>query len=48
MILVVTMVGFYMGAQGVPDWGWLLHVLLGVAFAAGRLPGSECLYRARG
>ncbi len=35
MILVVTMVGFYMGAPGVPDWGRLLHLLLGVAFAAG-------------
>jgi heme O synthase-like polyprenyltransferase len=35
MVLVVTMVGFYMGAPGVPDWGQLLHLLLGVAFAAG-------------
>lgn len=35
MILVVTMVGFYMGAPGVPDWGRLLHLLLGVACAAG-------------
>ena len=35
MVLVVTMVGFYMGSPGVPDWGRLLHLLLGVAFAAG-------------
>ena len=35
MVLVVTMVGFYMGAPGVPDWGRLLYLLLGVAFAAG-------------
>jgi protoheme IX farnesyltransferase len=35
MVLVVTMVGFYMGTSGVPDWGLLLHLLLGVAFAAG-------------
>jgi len=35
MILVVTMVGFYMGAPGIPDWWQLLHLLLGVAFAAG-------------
>jgi protoheme IX farnesyltransferase len=35
MILVVTMVGFYMGAPGVPDWWQLLHLLLGVACAAG-------------
>ena len=35
MILVVTMVGFYMGTPGVPDWGRLLHLLVGVAFAAG-------------
>jgi len=34
MILVVTMVGFYMGVPGVPDWWRLLHLLLGVAFAA--------------
>jgi len=35
MVLVVTMVGFYMGTPGVPDWGLLLHLLLGVAGAAG-------------
>jgi len=35
MILVVTMVGFYMGTSGVPDWWRLLHLLLGVALAAG-------------
>jgi heme o synthase len=35
MILVVTMVGFYMGAPGIPDWWQLLHLLLGVACAAG-------------
>src|ERR687887_2294872 len=29
------MVGFYMGAPGLPDWGRLLHLLLGVALAAG-------------
>ena len=34
MILVVTMVGFYMGVPGIPDWWRLLHLLLGVAFAA--------------
>ena len=33
MILVVTMVGFYMGLPGVPDWWRLLHLLLGVALA---------------
>jgi len=35
MILVVTVVGFYMGLPGVPDWWRLLHLLLGVALAAG-------------
>ena len=35
MILVVTMAGFYMGMPGVPEWGRLLHLLLGVALAAG-------------
>jgi len=35
MVLVVTMVGFYMGAPSIPDWVRLLHLLLGVAVAAG-------------
>jgi len=35
MILVVTMVGFYMGVPAIPDWWRLLHLLLGVALAAG-------------
>ena len=35
MILVVTMVGFYMATPGLLDWWLLLHLLLGVACAAG-------------
>jgi protoheme IX farnesyltransferase len=35
MVLAVTMAGFYMGTVGTPDWARLLHLLLGVAFAAG-------------
>lgn len=35
MILVVTVVGFYMGTTGVPDWWRLMHLLVGVALAAG-------------
>jgi protoheme IX farnesyltransferase len=35
MVLVVTMVGFYMGTSGLPAWGQLPHLLLGVALAAG-------------
>ncbi|MGE3536358.1 MAG: heme o synthase [Candidatus Tectimicrobiota bacterium] len=35
MVLIVTMVGFYMGSSGVPAWGQLLHLLLGIALAAG-------------
>jgi protoheme IX farnesyltransferase len=35
MVLVVAFVGFYMGAPGVPDWWQLLHLLLGIALAAG-------------
>ena len=35
MVLVVTVVGFYMGTTGVPDWWRLVHLLVGVALAAG-------------
>ena len=35
MILVVTVVGFYMGTTGVLDWWRLVHLLVGVALAAG-------------
>ena len=35
MVLVVTAAGFYMGATGTTDWVSLLHLLLGVALAAG-------------
>lgn len=35
MILAVTMAGFYMGSTGTPHWARLLHLLLGVALAAG-------------
>src|SRR5262245_41090686 len=35
MILAVTMAGYYMGAAGMTDWVALLHLLLGVALAAG-------------
>jgi protoheme IX farnesyltransferase len=35
MVLAVTMAGFYMGTVGTPHWASLLHLLVGVAFAAG-------------
>ncbi len=35
MILVVTLVGFYMGAPGPVDWWQVQHLLVGVALAAG-------------
>jgi protoheme IX farnesyltransferase len=35
MVLAVTMIGFYMGSWGAPDWMRLLHVLVGVGLAAG-------------
>jgi protoheme IX farnesyltransferase len=35
MVLAVTMAGFYMGTAGTADWVSLLHLLLGVALAAG-------------
>lgn len=35
MVMVVTMVGFHMGTTGVPMWGQLLHLLIGIALAAG-------------
>lgn len=35
MVMLVTMVGFYMGATGVPVWGQLMHLLIGIALAAG-------------
>lgn len=35
MVLAVTLVGFYMGSQGTPDWIGLAHVLVGIGLAAG-------------
>ncbi len=35
MILVTTVVGFYVGHQGAPDYARLLHLLLGTLLAAG-------------
>lgn len=35
MILVTTLVGYYLGALGVPDYLRLLHALMGTALAAG-------------
>jgi len=35
MILVTTLVGFYLGTLGVPDYIRLLHTLIGTALAAG-------------
>jgi protoheme IX farnesyltransferase len=35
MVLAVTMAGFYMGTTGTADWVSLLHLLIGVALAAG-------------
>ncbi|MBI4587798.1 MAG: protoheme IX farnesyltransferase [Candidatus Rokubacteria bacterium] len=35
MVLVTTSVGFYLGAQGPPDWLRLLQTLLGTALASG-------------
>ena len=35
MILVTTLVGFYLGAQGVPHYLCLLHTLIGTALAGG-------------
>jgi protoheme IX farnesyltransferase len=35
MVLAVTLIGFYMGSQGTPDWVGLAHVLVGIGFAAG-------------
>lgn len=35
MVLVVTLVGFYMGTAGIPVWGQLMHLLVGIALAAG-------------
>ncbi|MBI3327750.1 MAG: protoheme IX farnesyltransferase [Nitrospinae bacterium] len=35
MVLVTTLVGFYLGSQGVPDYVGLLHTLLGTALAGG-------------
>jgi heme o synthase len=35
MILVTTLVGYYVGLTGAPDWARLLHLALGTALAAG-------------
>jgi protoheme IX farnesyltransferase len=35
MILVTTLVGYYVGLDGAPDWARLLHLALGTALAAG-------------
>jgi len=35
MVLAVTIAGFYMATTGTPDWGNLLHLLVGVALTAG-------------
>lgn len=35
MVLVTTLVGFYLGSSGVLDWGCLLQTLIGTALAAG-------------
>jgi protoheme IX farnesyltransferase len=35
MVLAVTMAGFYLGTTGAPDWVCLLHLLVGMALAAG-------------
>jgi len=35
MVLVTTLVGFYLGTPGAPDLGLLAHALLGTALAAG-------------
>lgn len=35
MVLVTTLVGYYVGLAGAPDWGRLLHVLVGTLLAAG-------------
>jgi protoheme IX farnesyltransferase len=35
MILVTTLVGYYVGLSGAPDWTRLLHLAIGTALAAG-------------
>lgn len=35
MVLAVTVAGFYMATTGTPDWVSLVHLLVGVALAAG-------------
>jgi len=35
MVMITTLVGFYLGAPGKPDWLLLLHTLLGTALVAG-------------
>jgi len=35
MVLVTTLVGFYLASQGTPDYMCLLHTLIGTALAAG-------------
>lgn len=35
MVLVTTAIGFYLGAQGAPDYLLLLHTLMGTALAGG-------------
>ena len=35
MVLMTTLVGFYMGSESLPDYLVLLHAVLGTALAAG-------------
>src|SRR5919109_4770954 len=35
MVLVTTLVGYYVGLTGAPDWARLLHLAIGTALAAG-------------
>ena len=35
LVLVTTLAGFYLGAEGAPDWVLLLHTFVGTALAAG-------------
>ena len=46
MILVVTMVGFYMGSARRTGLGAVAASPAGSSVRGGRLTGAECLYRA--
>jgi len=35
MVLVTTVVGYYIGLDRVPDWARMLHLVVGTALAAG-------------